>query len=80
MSERKVDESRVEDYNYENIAKIMSEEEFGIHISLIDNGKEKNGVPVFDIAVDSDLDAKTIQGIMWGLLEKYEEIEGVSDE
>ena len=73
-------ESREEEYNIDNIARLMSEEEFGIHISLIDNGKEKNGVPVFDIAVDSDLDAKTIQGIMWGLLEKYEEIEGASDE
>lgn len=73
-------ESREEEYNIDNVARLMSEEEFGIHISLIDNGKEKNGVPIFDIAVDSDLDAKTIQGIMWGLLEKYEEIEGASDE
>lgn len=73
-------ESREEEYNIDNVARLMSEEEFGIHISLIDNGKEVKGVPVFDIAVDSDLDAKTIQGIMWGLLEKYEEIEGVSDE
>lgn len=73
-------ESREEEYNIENIARLMNEEEFGIHISLIDNGKEANGVPVFDIAVDSNLDAKTIQSIMWGLLEKYEEIEGVSNE
>ena len=73
-------ECREEEYNIDNVARLMSEEEFGIHISLIDNGKEKNGIPIFDIAVDSDLDAKTIQGIMWGLLEKYEEIEGVSDE
>lgn len=73
-------ESREEEYNIDNIARLMNEEEFGIHISLIDNGKEANGVPVFDIAVDSNLDAKTIQSIMWGLLEKYEEIEGVSDE
>ena len=73
-------ESREEEYSIDNVARLMSEEEFGIHISLIDNGKEVNGVPVFDIAVDSDLDAKTIQGIMWGLLEKYEEIEGASDE
>ena len=73
-------ESREEEYNIDNIARLMSEEEFGIHISLIDNGKEKNGIPIFDIVVDSDLDAKTIQGILWGLLEKYEEIEGVSDE
>ena len=72
--------SREEEYSIDNVARLMSEEEFGIHISLIDNGKEKNGVPIFDIAVDSDLDAKTIQSIMWGLLEKYEEIEGVSDE
>ena len=72
--------SREEEYNIDNVARLMSEEEFGIHISLIDNGKEKNGVPIFDIAVDSDLDAKTIQSIMWGLLEKYEEIEGASDE
>lgn len=73
-------ESREEEYNIDNVARLMSEEEFGIHISLIDNGKEKNGIPIFDIAVDSDLDAKTIQNIMWGLLEKYEEIEGVRDE
>ena len=73
-------ESREEEYSIYNIARLMKEEEFGMHISLIDNGKEVNGVPVFDIAVDSDLDAKTIQGIMWGLLEKYEEIEGASDE
>ena len=73
-------ESREEEYNIDNIARLMNEEEFGIHISLIDNGKEANGVPVFDIAVDSNLDAKTIQSIMWGLLEKYEEIEGISDE
>lgn len=73
-------ESREEEYNIDNVARLMSEEEFGIHISLIDNGKEKNGIPIFDIAVDSDLDAKTIQNIMWGLLEKYEEIEGASDE
>ena len=73
-------ESREEEYNIDNVARLMSEEEFGIHISLIDNGKEKNGIPIFDIVVDSDLDAKTIQSIMWGLLEKYEEIEGVSDE
>ena len=73
-------ESREEEYNIDNVARLMSEEEFGIHISLINNGKEANGVPVLDIAVDSDLDAKTIQGIMWGLLEKYEEVEGVSDE
>ena len=73
-------EGREEEYSIDNVARLMSEEEFGIHISLIDNGKEKNGVPIFDIAVDSDLDAKTIQSIMWGLLEKYEEIEGVSDE
>lgn len=73
-------ESREGEYNIDNIARLMNEEEFGIHISLIDNGKETNGVPVFDIAVDSNLDAKTIQSIMWGLLEKYEEIEGVSDE
>ena len=73
-------ESREEEYNIDNIARLMNEEEFGIHISLIDNGKEANGVPVFDIAVDSNLDAKTIQSIMWGLLEKYEEIEGVSGE
>lgn len=73
-------ESREEEYNIDNIARLMNEEEFGIHISLIDNGKEANGVPVFDIAVDSNLDAKTIQSIMWGLLEKYEEIEGVSNE
>ena len=73
-------ESREEEYNIDNVARLMSEEEFGIHISLIDNGKEKNDIPIFDIAVDSDLDAKTIQSIMWGLLEKYEEIEGVSDE
>ena len=73
-------ESREEEYNVDNVARLMSEEEFGIHISLIDNGKEKNGIPIFDIVVDSDLDAKTIQSILWGLLEKYEEIEGVSDE
>ena len=73
-------ESREEEYNIYNIARLMKEEEFGMHISLIDNGKEKNGVPIFDIVVDSDLDAKTIQSILWGLLEKYEEIEGVSDE
>lgn len=73
-------ESREEEYNIDNIARLMNEEEFGIHISLIDNGKEANGVPVFDITVDSNLDAKTIQSIMWGLLEKYEEIEGVSNE
>ena len=73
-------ESREEEYNIDNIARLMNEEEFGIHISLIDNGKEANGVPVFDIAVDSNLDAKTIQNIMWGLLDKYEEIEGVSNE
>lgn len=73
-------ESREEEYNIDNVARLMGEEEFGIHISLIDNGKEKNGIPIFDIAVDSDLDAKTIQSIMWGLLEKYEEIEGASDE
>ena len=73
-------ESREEEYNIDNVARLMSEEEFAIHISLIDNGKEKNGIPIFDIAVDSDLDAKTIQSIMWGLLEKYEEIEGASDE
>lgn len=73
-------ESREEEYNIDNVARLMSEEEFGIHISLIDNGKEKNGIPIFDIVVDSDLDAKTIQSIMWGLLEKYEEIEGASDE
>ena len=73
-------ESREEEYSIDNVARLMSEEEFGIHISLIDNGKEKNGIPIFDIAVDSDLDAKTIQSIMWGLLEKYEEIEGASDE
>lgn len=73
-------ESREEEYSIDNVARLMSEEEFGIHISLIDNGKEKNGVPILDIVVDSDLDAKTIQSIMWGLLEKYEEIEGVSDE
>ena len=73
-------ESREEDYSIYNVARLMKEEEFGMHISLIDNGKEKNGVPIFDIVVDSDLDAKTIQSIMWGLLEKYEEIEGVSDE
>ena len=73
-------ESREEEYSIYNIARLMKEEEFGMHISLIDNGKEKNGVPIFDIVVDSDLDAKTIQSIMWGLLEKYEEIEGVSDE
>lgn len=72
--------SREEEYSVDNVARLMSEEEFGIHISLIDNGKEVKGVPVFDIAVDSNLDAKTIQSIMWGLLEKYEEIEGVSDE
>lgn len=73
-------ESREEEYSIDNVARLMSEEEFGIHISLIDNGKEKNGIPIFDIVVDSDLDAKTIQSIMWGLLEKYEEIEGVSNE
>lgn len=73
-------ESREEEYNIYNIARLMKEEEFGMHISLIDNGKEKNGVPIFDIVVDSDLDAKTIQSILWGLLEKYEEIEGVRDE
>ena len=73
-------ESREEDYSIYNVARLMKEEEFGMHISLIDNGKEKNGVPIFDIVVDSDLDAKTIQSIMWGLLETYEEIEGVSDE
>ena len=73
-------ESREEEYSIYNVARLMKEEEFGMHISLIDNGKEKNGVPIFDIVVDSDLDAKTIQSIMWGLLEKYEEIEGVSDE
>ena len=73
-------ESREEEYSIDNIARLMKEEEFGMHISLIDNGKEENGVPIFDIAVDSDLDAKTIQNIMWGLLEKYEEIEGVRDE
>ena len=73
-------ESREEEYSIYNIARLMKEEEFGMHISLIDNGKEKNGVPIFDIVVDSDLDAKTIQNILWGLLEKYEEIEGVSDE
>ena len=73
-------ESREEEYNMDDVARLMSEEKFKIHISLIDNGKEKNGIPIFDIAVDSDLDAKTIQSIMWGLLEKYEEIEGASDE
>jgi hypothetical protein len=73
-------ESREEEYNIYNIARLMKEEEFGMHISLIDNGKEENGVPIFDIVVDSDLDAKTIQSILWGLLEKYEEIEGARDE
>ena len=63
----------------------------GAKVALLDLNKDaaqkwadeivaEGGVPVFDIAVDSDLDAKTIQSIMWGLLEKYEEIEGVGDE
>lgn len=73
-------ESREEEYNIDNVARLMNEEEFGIHISLIDNGKEVKGVPVFDIAVDSDLDAKIIQSIMWGLLEKYEELGSESHE
>ena len=73
-------ESREEEYSIDNIARLMSEEEFGVHISLIDNGKEKNGVPVLDILVDSDLDPKTIQGVMWGLLEKYEELGSESHE
>lgn len=68
MSERKVDESRVEDYNYENIAKIMSEEEYGMHISLIDTGDVKKGSPVFGIKVETDLDLETIENIMMGLL------------
>ena len=73
-------ESREEEYSIYSIARLMKEEEFGMHVSLIDNGKEKNGVPILDIVVDSDLDAKTIQSILWGLLEKYEEIEGARDE
>lgn len=72
--------SREEDYNADNVARLISQEEYGVHISLIDNGKEKGGAPIFDIIVDSNLDVKTIKEIMWGLLEKYEEIEGDVDE
>lgn len=67
-------ESMREEYDVDTISRIMSQEKFGIHISLIDNGKEKNGVPVLDILVDSNLDTKTIEEILWGLLSKYEEV------
>lgn len=70
MSDSKVIESRTEDYNYESIAKMMSEEEHGIHISLFDTGDVKKGVPVFGISVETDLDIYTIKNIMQGLLEQ----------
>lgn len=68
-------DSRKEDYDVSNVVKMMKEEEFGVHISLIDNGREIDGTPVFDIAVDSNLDYKTIQKVMSGLLDKYRELE-----
>ena len=37
-------ESREEEYSIYNVARLMKEEEFGMHISLIDNGKEKKTV------------------------------------
>lgn len=72
MSDKSKDVSRVEDYNYENIAKIMSQEEYGMHISLIDTGDISNGSPVFGIKIETDLDVDTIESIMWGLLNQIE--------
>lgn len=72
MSDESINESRIEDYNYENIAKVMSQEEYGMHISLIDTGDVKKGSPVFGIKVETDLDILTIERIMRGLLSQIE--------
>lgn len=68
-------ESRKEDYDVNNVVKMMKEEEFGVHISLVDNGREIDGTPVLDIVVDSNLGYKTIQKVIGGLLNKYRELE-----
>lgn len=75
MVENKVAGSRKEEYGYENIAKIMSEEERGMHLSLIDTGKVEDGVRVLGINIETDMDAKTILDIMKGLIKQYEQAE-----
>lgn len=74
MSDSEVVESRVEDYNYEGIAKMMSEEEHGMHISLFDTGDVKKGIPVFGINIETDMDIYTIKNIMQGLLSQIEQL------
>lgn len=78
MSDESISESRIEDYNYENIAKVMSQEEYGLHISLIDTGDINEGSPVFGIKIETDMDVGTIENIMRGLLSQIEETRGDS--
>lgn len=72
MSNRIITKSREEDYNYENIAKIMGEEEGGIHISLLDTGDVRKGVPIYGISIETDLGVDIVVNIMKGLLRQAE--------
>ena len=70
------EESFKDEYTIENIAKIMSEESFGVHISLLDRGTDpKTGKPLVGVSVESNLNAKTVKNLLQGIVEQYEEKE-----
>lgn len=70
-----MEKGRAEEYSLDNISRLMTQEKYGLHISLVDNGKEKGGKPHLDIVVESDIPVNTIKDIMWGLLDIYEEMD-----
>lgn len=69
-----MEESRRVDYNVENISTLMKEEQFGIHVSLLQNGMDEDGRAEMSVVVESDLNAKTVKSILEELLKQYEEV------
>ena len=70
-----MEESKVIDYNTENVSKLMDQERFGIHISLLENGIDESGMANMSVVVESDLNAKTVKSILKELLNQYEEVD-----
>lgn len=67
-------ESEKHDYSLESIIKLVKEEEYGVHISLLDKGTNQDtGKPQMSIVVESNMGYESVQQLLWGLLEQYEE-------
>lgn len=72
-SDEKLTSSKKGDYYIDNIVRLMTEEEHGLHISLIDSGDMQGNLPRMNIVVETDLNGATVRNIMEGLLKRYEE-------